>query len=319
MFYLKFKQTPVNTTAKVSVIIPNYNHSNFLRQRIDSVLNQTYQDFEVIILDDCSTDNSIQVIDEYRDHPKISTILINTQNSGSPFLQWKKGIEMALGEWIWIAESDDWCEIEFLETLMKEIDPGVALAFCQSIFVNENGEKIWEPGWFKHSQKIDGKKFISNHLSKGNFITNASMCIFRRSFYDQVSEEFMQYKFSGDWIFWIEIAMQGNVVISEKPLNYFRKHQGDISGKAYVQGLGYYEYFAFLNKVGDGKVIPENIRANVFSHKFYEFLNDRRIEKKFRKPLFKEFYSRLGPKIYFLEIKNFLSKKIKQPIKKLVR
>ena len=304
---------------RVSVIIPNYNHSHFLKQRIDSVLNQSYQDFEVIILDDCSTDNSVQVIEGYRNHPKISTILINTQNSGSPFLQWKKGIEVARGEWIWIAESDDWCEPNFLETLLKDTGPDVALAFCQSIFVNETGEKTWEPGWFKHSQKMDGKKFITDHLSKGNLIVNASMCIFRRSLYHQVSEEFMQYKFSGDWIFWIEIAMQGNVVISEKPLNYFRKHGGDISGKAYVQGLGYYEYFAFLNKVGDSKVIPENVRTSVFTYKFYEFLNDKRVERKFRKPLFKEFQSRLGPKVYLLEVKNFLNMNIKQPIRKLMK
>ena len=58
--------------SKVSVIIPNYNHAKYLKQRIDSVLNQTYQDFDVIILDDSSTDESKTIIEQYRDHPKVN-------------------------------------------------------------------------------------------------------------------------------------------------------------------------------------------------------------------------------------------------------
>lgn len=75
----------------VSVLIPNYNHSIFLEERIQSVLNQKYQNFEVIILDDCSTDNSKNVIDKYKHNPKISHIIYNEINSGSTFKQWNKG------------------------------------------------------------------------------------------------------------------------------------------------------------------------------------------------------------------------------------
>ncbi len=66
----------------VSVILPNYNHAAYLRQRIESILNQTYQDFELIILDDCSPDNSKDVIEEYRNNSHISHIVYNETNSG---------------------------------------------------------------------------------------------------------------------------------------------------------------------------------------------------------------------------------------------
>src|SRR5687768_4023193 len=105
----------------VSVIIPNYNHGSYLKQRINSILNQTFQDFEIILLDDCSTDNSVEIIEEYRSHTKITSINYNPINSGSTFLQWKKGIDLAQGEWVWIAESDDWCELDFLEVLIQEL------------------------------------------------------------------------------------------------------------------------------------------------------------------------------------------------------
>ena len=99
-------------TPFVSVIIPNYCHAKYLDQRIQSVLNQTYQNFEVIILDDCSPDGgaSKAVIEKYRNNSHVSHIVYNENNSGSPFKQWKKGADMAQGELLWIAESDDYAD-----------------------------------------------------------------------------------------------------------------------------------------------------------------------------------------------------------------
>ena len=97
----------------VSIIVPNYNHAKYLSARMDSILNQTFQDFEVIILDDCSTDNSRTVIDSYRDCEKVSNIVYNEVNSGSPFIQWNRGVSLARGSLIWIADTDDFCQIEF--------------------------------------------------------------------------------------------------------------------------------------------------------------------------------------------------------------
>ena len=70
---------------KVSVIIPNYNHQKYLKERIDSILNQTYPDYELLILDDRSPDNSMDVINLYKKHPRISQIVCNEVNSGSTF------------------------------------------------------------------------------------------------------------------------------------------------------------------------------------------------------------------------------------------
>ncbi len=74
----------------VSVIVPNYNHASYLVARIESILNQTYQDFELILLDDCSTDDSREVLLKYKDNPKVTHLVFNEQNSGSPFIQWQK-------------------------------------------------------------------------------------------------------------------------------------------------------------------------------------------------------------------------------------
>ena len=124
----------------VSVIIPNYCHARYLDQRIQSVLNQTYRNFEVIILDDCSPDDgaSRAVIEKYRDNPHVSHIVYNTENSGSPFRQWNKGFGLAKGELIWIAESDDYADERFLEILVPCIllHNNISVAFCRSVLFN---------------------------------------------------------------------------------------------------------------------------------------------------------------------------------------
>ena len=80
---------------KVSVIIPNYNYERYIQERILSVLNQTYPVYEIIILDDCSTDSSVLMIENFiANHPEKNIRLVkNTKNSGSVFAQWRKGLE----------------------------------------------------------------------------------------------------------------------------------------------------------------------------------------------------------------------------------
>ncbi|RYE13814.1 MAG: glycosyltransferase family 2 protein, partial [Sphingobacteriaceae bacterium] len=102
---------------KVSVIIPNYNHARYLPQRIESVIHQTFQDIEVILMDDCSLDTSRTIIAQYAAQDNRIRVILNEQNSGSTFKQWNKGIALAKGEYVWIAESDDYAELDFLETL----------------------------------------------------------------------------------------------------------------------------------------------------------------------------------------------------------
>src|SRR3982074_3559077 len=94
---------------KVSVVIPNYNHARFLRRRIERVLNQTFQDFDVILLDDCSTDESRSILREYAADPRVR-IEFNGKNSGNTFKQRSKGGRLARGSHICVAEDGDYAD-----------------------------------------------------------------------------------------------------------------------------------------------------------------------------------------------------------------
>lgn len=238
----------------VSVIVPNYNHAPYLKQRLDSIFNQTFQDFEVIILDDCSTDNSKEIIEEYRNRPQISHIVYNETNSGSPFKQWAKGFELAQGEYIWIAESDDWAENNFLEEIVPLLDSNnsVALAFSASTIVYTNKKSFHTP--YANDTIIDGKVFIKNKMLLGNSISNASAVVFRKSSLYKISNQYLNFKNAGDYLFWILICQTGSVAFKAESLNNFRQHSTNTTSQSQINGTAFFEVHTIFNYLKSNKL-----------------------------------------------------------------
>src|SRR5260370_4379697 len=117
----------------VRVIVANYNDARFLHQRIGSILAQTLQPVEIILMDDASTDNSREILASYSGDSRI-TLDFNRSNSGCVFKQWNRGLRQVKGDYIWIAESDDYSHVGFLERLVGALDsnPSGGMAYCQS-------------------------------------------------------------------------------------------------------------------------------------------------------------------------------------------
>lgn len=277
----------------ISVIIPNYNHAPYLPARVESVLAQTYPHLEVILLDDCSTDDSAAVLARYAGHEKVRHLVVNEQNSGSPFKQWAKGIALARGEWIWIAESDDWCEPTLLQALVGGIGPGTSLAFCQSVTVCGN-DVLWTGRPRALARTQPGPAFVQERMLRANGIYNASMCIFRKANYYAIGTEFTTYRFCGDWLFWIALAQHGDVFEVGRFLNYFRKHGADVSGPAYQSGLAYRENVRLLDELAAQGIIGADQLAHLLLLKFQEFLYDQRLRPESAADVAQLFYGRLG-------------------------
>ncbi len=229
----------------ISVIIPNYNHSRFLDERIQSVLNQTYQNFEVIILDDKSIDNSVEIINKYKDNPHLSHIVVNEENSGSTFKQWHKGFELAKGDIIWIAESDDSCDSSLLEILVRGyVDNNAVLAFCRSCKYDVNGNK----NNYAYQDNLigniimSGEDFISNYMVRKNAVANASSAIFSRIIAMSLKRDYMSMRGEGDWLFWIKLMEHGNVYFCTEAFNYFRFHNTNTTKSLVLQGVSAIEH-----------------------------------------------------------------------------
>lgn len=227
----------------VSVIVPSYNHAQYLEERIESILQQTYTEFELILLDDLSPDHSAEILNKYKNHPKVSHCIINEKNSGSTFYQWNKGMSLAKGELIWIAESDDVADTTFLEKLVTHFiqNPNLVLAYSQSHRMNAQGEVTgsWkdftdavDPILFANDFEMSGLEYINRFLNRQNTVPNASGVLFKKQTYFDVGGANPSLRFIGDWEIWAKIISQGDLFYTAECLNYFRYHHTSVIAQA---------------------------------------------------------------------------------------
>jgi hypothetical protein len=225
-------------TPRVSIIVPSYNHGRFLRQRLDSILNQTYQDYEVFVLDDASTDDTPQVLQEYAGRPRLQ-LIFHQKNGGSVFRQWNAGVALARGEYVWIAESDDYADTRFLEELVAVLDrhPDVGLVKCRSTTVDEDSHAVRNSAEHPASRDwskdfvISGQEDCRLQLLHGNSVVNASAVLFRRRVYLDAGWAEESYRMCGDWLQWAKMMLKADLAYVAKPLNYYRSHASTVRQK----------------------------------------------------------------------------------------
>lgn len=235
---------------KVSVIVPNFNYGQYIKKRIKSILKQTYPIYEVIILDDASTDGSEEIIEKTlaelgKKYPKVRMKFVkNIKNTGKAILQWKKGIEMAGGDYVWIAEADDLSNCKFLEEVMKPFDdPEVVISYTESRIINSKGIIVapnfrWsrdkeKTGHFKSSYVKSGREEIGEIMAIRCTIPNVSAAVFRRDgLTSAILSKSAEFSQAGDWYLYLKLLEKGKVSYNRKALNYFRVHSSSVTDKA---------------------------------------------------------------------------------------
>ncbi|MFV0606288.1 MAG: glycosyltransferase family 2 protein [Niabella sp.] len=244
----------------VSVNVISYNQAPYLQQRIESVLQQSFNEYELIIWDDASTDHSYEIIEQYRLHKKASRIIFNDKNSGNGYLQWQKVINACKSKYIWLAEGDDFAEPDFLKKTVAfmEANPTAALVEVDSFYV-KNEEKntrfseyknlnFPHPEW-QETILFDGKEYLLKNLTNGNSIINVSSVLFRTEALQSVKTRFYDFKFSGDWALYIELCKKWNVGYLHEVLSNFRIHSTNHSKTGVANGTLYKENFKIITQL----------------------------------------------------------------------
>ena len=225
----------MSALPRVSIIVPNYNHKAYLAERLESIRSQTFRDFELILMDDASTDGSLELLRKFADRPG-TRLLVNKANSGSPFHQWNQGVEQAQGEYIWIAESDDSAGPEFLEKLVWALDrhPTAGLAECGSERIDDAGNISGPLLHDAHPEEADrwnadflaeGREEIRRYLYLQNTIPSASAVVFRREMYQKAGPADTRFKLAGDWLQWVKILLHSDRYFLAERLSFSRIHQ----------------------------------------------------------------------------------------------
>jgi len=232
--------------ARVSVVVPNYNYAHYLKERLDSVSQQTWPLYEIIVLDDGSTDGSVEMLGSLRGgmdpEPRV---VVNERNSGSVFRQWLKGVELARGDYVWIAEADDLSKPEFVERLVRvmQADKSIVMGYCQSEQIDAYGQ-VLAPDYLAYTNDLSSTRWLQPYTVEGgdevdvalgvkNTIPNVSAVLFRReALLDTLRtniEEVAGYRIAGDWLVYLKLLSKGKVLFSPESLNQHRRHGSSVT------------------------------------------------------------------------------------------
>jgi glycosyltransferase involved in cell wall biosynthesis len=214
----------VKKNPTVSVIIPTYNRANLIEKAIESVLNQAYQDFEIIVVDDGSTDNTGEIIRGFKDK-RVKYIKKYKKNKGSSVAR-NIGIKVARGKYIAFLDSDD----EWLpEKLDKQIEvlqsesPEVGVVYSNLLYIDENGKNMSK---FRNPKK---EGYIYEDLLCKNYVGTDSTLLIRKECFHRVGLFDDLLNTQQDWDMWIRIAKYYRFALIKVPLVKYRLHSNQIS------------------------------------------------------------------------------------------
>jgi glycosyltransferase involved in cell wall biosynthesis len=265
----------------VSVVVPNYNYARYVSDRMHSIFDQTYPVFETLVLDDCSTDDSLVRLDGIATtSARRFRVITNEENSGSPFAQWERGCRLARGKYVWIAEADDGSDPRFLEELVtRQRRDGASFAFSDSIPVDERGAELATSykAYYRESVGslmdssfvLDGRSFLERCLAERNLVLNASAVVWEReallNALDASRDALQEYRLAADWHLYAAAAWSApRVAYLASPLNVHRRHDSSVTatlnGHEHVEEIERVQGFV-AEMLGDNDTARRRMRA----------------------------------------------------------
>jgi glycosyltransferase involved in cell wall biosynthesis len=210
--------------TKVSVCIPVYNCEKFINESIDSVLKQTFQDFEIVVLDNKSTDNTVSVVEQYTD-ARIK-IYKNDSNIGMVG-NWNKVMTHAKGEYIKILPADDAiypdCLAKQVSILDNDKSQKVALVCGRKRIVDDNGKEYFTRGYSKREMQVDGVTAINKTIrSGGNIIGEPGVVMFRKSILEKTGNFDATIYYTMDLHLWFKMLLHGDLYVLSDVVSIFR-------------------------------------------------------------------------------------------------
>lgn len=236
---------------KVSVVVPNFNYARYLDERLQSILGQTFQDLEVIIVDDASSDESRGVIERFRHDARVRVKYFDTP-SNCTYQRWNDGAAMASGEYLWFAGADDSSDERFLETLVELLDrcPRTAMAYSRSRVIDAEGQASTvtpsHPRW-DHDFVSGPRREIPFWLEQKT-IPTASAVVLRRALFENCGGFDTSYQLAADHLMWLKLLNEGDVAYVAAPFTRFRVHDRTVrAGVARARAIEErYRVFTFL-------------------------------------------------------------------------
>lgn len=262
--------------VKVSIIIPLYNASEYIDRCLTSVINQTYKDFEVLCVDDCSSDNSVSIVQKFADSDSRVKLLHTNENSGAAKAR-NVGLDNVTGDFVYFIDADDWICDDYLEKMVNTImDKNVNVVVNKNLYIEKNGHTLnySHPGY----QKLKENTFIEASENIENIFWVVWNKIYRRSFIEKYHFRFPENcPIAEDMVFqYMLFAYAGQIYYFDGPYYHYQKWDGSVSN-AIDRGFGHITAFEIIyNFYKDHDMLDRNIKLystmpffNVSSQELY--------------------------------------------------
>lgn len=266
------------TNPEISIVFTSYNHKEYLGQALDSLLAQTFTNYELIVVDDCSTDGSQEVLREYAKKDDRIKLTLNSHNSGSYVHSTNQGASLAIAPYVIFAQCDDWAEPHQLEKLLRSMKTNnVSVVFSCSNMVDESGMYLNNDfnsrGMVfkkRHSSDsiIESQEAIS-YLMESCMIPNLSAALIKKSLYSELNGLSTDYLVLADWDFWLRSAIQTDFYYIREPLNNFRQHSNTIRSSIKIKKQiteVFNMLFSFSKNTGFPTIKCCHAAANIWIH-----------------------------------------------------
>jgi glycosyltransferase involved in cell wall biosynthesis len=209
---------------KVSFIVPCYKLAHLLPDCIHSILSQTYGDFEILVMDDCSPDRTAEVAQSFKD---LRVIHVRNQTNLGHLRNYNEGIRRARGEYVWLISADDRLRKDgalarYVQVM--EAHPVVGFVFCPAVGL-QHGEETGLIEWTSNGNQdgiIDGRRFLSELIHENSISAPAVMV--RKRCYDQLGAFPLDLPYAGDWYLWCLFALNYDVAYCSEPVVSYRLH-----------------------------------------------------------------------------------------------
>jgi teichuronic acid biosynthesis glycosyltransferase TuaG len=246
--------------ALVSVVMPAYNCEKYIVEAIKSVLAQTYENWELLVLDDWSKDNTLQIIKQFSQKDSRIKVIPNGKNMGVSATR-NRGIEFASGDWIAFLDSDDMWKPSKLEKQLKVADKNSAeFIFTGVSYINEKSEPF--KGTFEVPEKVTYKK-----LRYQNVISCSSVLV-KKKYFENIKME--KDEMHEDYAVWLRILKLGVIAYGvNEPLLIYRILRNSKSGNKMKTVLMTYKVFRFIgiNPIGSAYFMMRHVLASVGKYK----------------------------------------------------
>ncbi|MDB9916159.1 glycosyltransferase [Pseudomonadales bacterium] len=224
------------TQGLVSVVVASYNHERYLEKRMDSLCAQTYGNMEIIVIDDCSPDNSRDVLGRYKSDPRVT--LVNREVNGGWIEVSNQGLSLAKGEFVMFANCDDYCDDAMISELVSALrnNSSVGVAFCRSLLVDEEGCVLGDDFEIRNEEfrsncsvdaSLSGRQ-MQKFLLKSCVIPNLSAALIRRECFNLVGGFSNSYVVCSDWDLFLRIAADFDFYYFKNAHNRFRQHESTV-------------------------------------------------------------------------------------------